>query len=107
MRFNDGGFLTMKKLALAFGQFLGILLLALLITPAPIHLFAQNRNAGEIRGTVTDPSGARVPDVTVAITNTLTGVKTQIQSGDTGVHDAPSLDPGEYSLTFTRQGFKK
>jgi hypothetical protein len=97
----------MKKSAFAFGQFWGILLLALLVVPASIHVSAQNRNAGEIRGTVTDPSGARVPEVTVTITNTLTGVTTRIQSGNTGVYDAPSLEPGEYSLAFTKQGFKK
>jgi hypothetical protein len=97
----------MNKSVLVSGRFLGIFLLALLVLPTPVHVSAQNRNAGEIRGTVTDPSGARVPDVRVTFTNTLTGVTTPIQSGDTGVYDAPSLDPGEYSLTFTKQGFKK
>ena len=38
---------------------------------------AQNTNAGEIRGTVTDPSGAVVPGANVVILNTQTGVKTE------------------------------
>jgi hypothetical protein len=29
--------------------------------------FAQSTNAGDIRGTVTDPMGALIPDVTVMV----------------------------------------
>ncbi len=70
-------------------------------------LCAQNRNVGEIRGTVTDSSGAVVPDVLVTITNTATGITSQVRTGQTGVYDAPTLQPGDYSIIFVKEGFKK
>ena len=66
---------------------------------------AQNTNAGEIRGTVTDPSGAVVPGTNVVILNTQTGVKTQLTANADGIYDALSLTPGNYSLTFSATGF--
>jgi hypothetical protein len=82
-------------------------MLAPLLVLSLATLFAQNRNAGEIRGTITDPAGARIPGVEVTISNTLTGVVTNIVAGDTGVYDAPSLEPGVYSISFSREGFKR
>jgi outer membrane receptor protein involved in Fe transport len=87
---------------LAFGALLAT---ALLLGSAP--LFAQNQNAGQIRGTVTDQAGARVPGVQVTILNTQTGVATTIVVGNTGVYDAPSLEPGRYSVSFSKAGFKR
>ena len=70
------------------------------------RLAAQNRNTGEIRGTVTDASGGRVPGVSVQITNTLTGVTIRAVSDSTGTYDAPFLQTGTYSLTFHKEGFE-
>jgi hypothetical protein len=69
--------------------------------------YAQSRAAGEIRGTVTDTTGAVIPGVAVTIQNTLTGVITNLTSDSTGVYDAASLDPGNYTVSFAKQGFKK
>ncbi|MGH7867599.1 MAG: carboxypeptidase-like regulatory domain-containing protein, partial [Candidatus Dormibacteraceae bacterium] len=76
-------------------------LLVMSLTPA----LGQNRNAGEIRGTITDPTGARVPGARVTIRNTSTGVTTQVIADTTGGYDAPSLEPGEYSIEFSERGF--
>jgi hypothetical protein len=89
-------------MAVATGVFLAT---ACFLTIAPAY--AQNRNAGEIRGTITDSSGARVPDATVTITNTSTGVTTEVVSGSTGVYDAPSVEPGNYEVAVSKAGFKK
>ncbi len=69
--------------------------------------FAQNTNSGEIRGTVTDPSGATVPGVSVTILNTDTGVAKDLTTNDAGIYDAVSVLPGNYQLTFTKPGFEK
>ncbi len=74
---------------------------------AAISAFGQNRNAGEIRGTVLDVSGAAVPGVAVEVTNELTGVKTQTTTGDAGVYDIPWVETGRYTVTFTKEGFKQ
>jgi Carboxypeptidase regulatory-like domain len=73
----------------------------------PTAALAQNTNSGEIRGTVTDPSGAAVPGVTVTVTNTDTGVTTTLTTNDAGIYDAVSILPGNYQLTFARSGFEK
>src|ERR1700694_883510 len=69
-----------------------------LIAVAIVPAHAQNRNAGEIRGTVMDSTSAAMPDVSIFITNTDTGISTNLRTGSTGVFDAPSLEPGNYTV---------
>ena len=62
-------------------------LLAILAIPA----LAQNRNAGEIRGTVFDQTGASIPTATVTILNKQTGVsKTLTTAGTVFMMPRPS-----------------
>ncbi len=68
---------------------------------------AQNTNTGEIRGTVTDPSGAVVPGVTVKVTNINTGISKTFITNDAGLYDTVSTPPGNYNITFTKSGFKQ
>ncbi len=67
---------------------------------------AQNINAGEIRGTVTDSTGATVPGAAVTITNTETGVQTTTKADSGGVYDVPSLTPGIYTVAISGASFK-
>jgi hypothetical protein len=69
--------------------------------------FAQNTNSGEIRGTVTDPSGAVVSEVSVTILNTDTGVSKELTTNSAGIYDAVSILPGHYQITFSKPGFEK
>ena len=48
-------------------------------------VFAQNVNTGEIRGTLTDSSGAVVADVEVTVTNVGTGLVLHTKTGDRGI----------------------
>jgi hypothetical protein len=82
------------------------LLLAITCFLALAPAWAQNRNGGEIRGTVADSTGAVVPGVQIAIANILTGVVTNFVSDSHGVYDAPTLTPGTYSISFSMHGFK-
>jgi len=68
--------------------------------------FSQSKQTGEIRGTVTDATGAVVPGVGVTIRNVQTGVELPTTADSTGVYDAPFVPPGEYSITFAKEGFK-
>ncbi len=85
------------------------LLIILTILPLLLagRLSAQNRTYGEIRGTVLDSSGARIPGVSIKITNTLTGVSVTATSDSAGTYDAPDLQAGTYALTFQKEGFKQ
>jgi hypothetical protein len=55
---------------------------------------AQNANTGEIKGTVTDNSGAVVPGAKVTITNLQAGITTVPTSNSAGIYDAPSVPTG-------------
>src|SRR6202050_1341248 len=66
----------------------------------------QNRSTAEIVGTVTDPSGAAVPNTAVKITNTKTGTSVQTTTNRAGAFDAPLLDPGSYTVEFQATGFQ-
>jgi hypothetical protein len=71
-----------------------------------VNAGAQNRTLGEIRGTVTDQSEARIGGGTVELTNRDTGVTTRVVTNSQGVYDAPSLVPGFYNVKITAPGFK-
>ncbi len=61
---------------------------------------------GEITGTVTDPSGAAVPNATVTATCTTTNASRTIATGDSGSYVLSNLPPCSYSLSVSAQGFK-
>jgi hypothetical protein len=68
-------------------------------------LLAQTNNAS-VGGFVQDPSGAYIPGVSVAATNTQTGVVTTVVTNESGAYNIPSLLPGTYRLTAELPGFK-
>ncbi len=59
-----------------------------------------------IVGTVTDPSGAVVPNVTVTLTNTETGATHVIPTNDAGQYVAVDLQIGHYKVKAEAKGFK-
>jgi hypothetical protein len=56
-------------------------------------------------GTVTDQTGAAVPNATVEITNTATNVKTTTMTNMEGLYRFNNLPAGTYDLRVTRMGF--
>lgn len=83
-----------------------ILVIALVCFLATPQLPAQNTNAGEIRGTVADSSGAVIPGVTVTIKNVDTNITLTVATNSVGVYQALSVQPGEYVLAFAKDGFE-
>ncbi len=67
---------------------------------------AQSVNSGDIRGTVTDPSGALMPGVTVTVLNVDTGVSKDFVTNQDGLYDTSSIVTGNYRVTFTDPGFE-
>lgn len=59
-----------------------------------------------IVGTVTDPSGAAVPNAAITITSTDTGVTRHLNTNDVGQFVAPDLHIGHYSIRVEAAGFK-
>ena len=85
----------------------GLWILPLLVIMASVASLAQSTNAGDIRGTVTDSTGALVPGVTVTVTNVDTGVKKTFVSNDAGIYDSDSIVPGNYTVEFSKEGFQR
>jgi hypothetical protein len=61
---------------------------------------------GTFNGTITDPSGAVVPNASVKALNVATNVETPVQTTSAGVYRMPYLMPGTYRLTASAPGFK-
>ena len=59
----------------------------------------------ELKGTVTDPSGAVIPNATITITNPATGETRTTQSNGAGLYDFPNLHIGTYNLKADAKGF--
>jgi hypothetical protein len=59
-----------------------------------------------IVGTVTDPTGASVPNASITITNTDTGVARSQPTNSAGQYVAPDLIIGHYTVRVTATGFK-
>ena len=71
---------------------------------APARASAQA--SGQINGTVTDATGGVLPGVTVEATNTATGVTRSAISGADGLYTLPLLQPGNYNVKASLQGFR-
>ena len=80
-------------------------LLPLLLISAAGTCFGQAVNSGDIRGSVTDSSGALIPGVTVTVLNFDTDVSKDYTTNDAGLYDTNSVVTGRYVLTFKKDGF--
>ncbi len=74
--------------------------LALGVVLAGLPLAAQTSGSGNIIGTVTDSSGAIVPNATVVVLNTDTGVSRTLTTNSDGYYTANFLLPGHYEVTL-------
>src|SRR5580658_8244445 len=61
---------------------------------------------GSINGTVSDSSGGVIHEATVKILNLATGLEQTVSTKSDGSFSVPDLPLGEYSVTFSRDGFK-
>ena len=67
-------------------------------------VFAQS--TGRIGGTVTDSSGAVVPNAGISCRNVDTGISRTVQTNASGLFEFPDLSIGQYELNFTKDGFQ-
>ena len=80
------------------------LLICLLL--ASVALQAQV-GAGSIQGTVTDPTGAVIPNAAVSADNVETGISSRTLSNRAGFFIFPSAQPGKYRVTAESPGMQK
>ena len=91
----------MKSLRIAVRVFLVLLLT---LAPQARPLLAQVKSSA-ITGTVTDQTGAVLPNAAVTVTQQETNTTTTAQSDSKGEYSVPYLPIGHYTVTVTATGF--
>ncbi len=71
----------------------------------PLLAFGQSQNAS-ISGTITDATGAVVPNAQLELTNEQRQVTMKTTSASNGLYSFPNLVPGNYDLKVEAAGFK-
>src|SRR5438045_6305260 len=61
---------------------------------------------GNLRGSVSDSSGGVLPNCSVTITHTSTGLIRKVSTNEQGDFNAPSLPVGEYKIAVGASGFQ-
>jgi hypothetical protein len=87
------------------GRFSLVCILAVLAGFA-MSVPAWGQATTSLRGAVTDPSGAAIPNAKVTITNVDTNVSRQTVTTATGAYNFVAVLPGTYDLTVAAQGFR-
>jgi hypothetical protein len=70
------------------------------------YLNAQTTTTGELAGTVTDPTGAVLTNVSVKLENTSTGATTVAQTSNSGYFKFAFLRPDTYKISVSSPGFQ-
>ena len=91
-----------RSLAPLSSLILGFAIPVLLATAA----FGQGAFEAQIRGSVTDQSGATVANATVTITNDGTGVAQVVHTDDHGLYFIVGLRPAVYTIKAESKGFR-
>jgi hypothetical protein len=81
------------------------ILTLLALALATVHAPAQGGNAGAIRGTVTDPSGAVIPNATVHLTNPRSGLDRTSSSDAQGNFVFDNITFDNYQILVSASGF--
>lgn len=72
-----------------------------------VSLLYGQATEGTILGSLTDPTGATIPNAPVRVTNTLTGVARSTTTNGAGEYTVTNLPLGEYSVSAEAAGFKR
>src|ERR1700726_103937 len=76
---------------------------AILSTPVA---WGQATNSADVTGSVTDPSGAVVPGVTVTVRDIDKNTERTFTTNDSGLYDTGPLVPSDhYLVVFKKEGF--
>ena len=77
----------------------------LVLSMAALGALAQGGSAGTIRGTVTDPTGAVIPNATIHLTNPRSGLDRTATSDALGQFEFPNITFDGYQVAVAAPGF--
>ncbi len=73
---------------------------------SPRTAWSQATNSADVTGSVTDPTGAVVPDVKVIVKDIDKNIERELTTNGSGVYDSGPLAPADhYMITFKKEGF--
>jgi hypothetical protein len=84
-------------------KFIQTLSLSALFAVCTLGTWGQS--TATLSGTVTDPSGAVIPNAHIAVHSLATGAVRVVNSDSAGLYVVPSLQPGDYKVEVTATGF--
>ncbi|MGH9514409.1 MAG: carboxypeptidase regulatory-like domain-containing protein, partial [Terriglobales bacterium] len=84
--------------------FVTLVALAALVVCSSVFVHGQGTDLGTIRGTVTDSSGAVVPNASVTILDVRTGATRHTATNSQGSYQMFGLPSGTYKVTITNSG---
>src|SRR6266852_6683148 len=84
----------------------GVGLLLLFVVCASLPGTARGQASSAIKGTVYDASGGIVPGAAVVLHNTATNLDRTTSSNEAGAYVIPDIQPGDYNLKISKEGFK-
>jgi hypothetical protein len=81
-----------------------ITLAALMLLPS--LLSSAQTNSAALRVTVSDQTGARVPEAVIVLEETTQGARREVMSNSEGSSTFTNLNPSAYTITISKQGFQ-
>src|SRR3984957_8848295 len=78
----------------------------LALTALTVQSNAQSVTSGDVTGTVTDPTGAAVPNATVTLVNVNTNASQSATTGNEGNYRFAFITPGTYKVRVSASGFQ-
>ncbi len=88
------------------GRAIGLLSVGLLSVLFAGMAFGQATSSADVMGTVTDPSGAVIPGVTVTVKDVDKNIVKTYVTNDSGLYDTGPITPDDhYEITFKKSGF--
>src|SRR6267378_1568147 len=80
-------------------------LIALIISVLAVRGVLAQTGTTSVRGTVTDPHGASVPDATVSLTSSEIGLTLTARTDKDGAYQFLEVRPATYTMTVVAPGF--
>lgn len=104
---NDGRVVPCSVRRNFLSHWTTVLFVILAFGAVAARLSAQAGATGTVVGTVTDATGAFIPNANVTVKNTQTGAVVRTSTSSSGDYQASSLNPGTYSVSAEMKGFEK
>ena len=79
----------------------------LLLSLSALYGFAQSVTSGDLTGTVTDTSGAVIPEATVTLKSTSEGTTQTTVANQSGAYHFSLLKPGNYMVSATASNMSR